>query len=403
MIKESPELSGLSIPMSDGSTRRVILTLFADDSTLFLSRNDSIEKVMEIKNTWCLASGAQFNDEKTIVIPVGPAAYREEVCFQHQINDTPEGKIDEKVTIAKDGEPTRFLGAPIGNRLDHSQIWNQVTATIKKKLEWWEKKWPTMIGRKFITEMSVMNKTQFLTRAIGMPEKTEKCLSNMTWKFAWGSEATPTISNRHLYQDISNGGRGLTNLQARNEAIELVKSRDTLLSGGERTLAAEATMAVIFASLPKNKAKKVEGNARSDYLMQTIYRGDKLMSKRMPEPIKRMLKTAHKHRINFNSIELTKTQKLNLPAFYSIGRDPNKKQTANLPSAKCIRKTHNIQKVGDLVNMRGAAEQNDHNSKAKNCTCTYCAEERGKGCKNPSTCIRTAERLIKDLREDFDP
>ncbi len=45
-------------------TDSLITTLFADDTTVYLSKEDSFETLTEILNKWCRASGAKFNVEK---------------------------------------------------------------------------------------------------------------------------------------------------------------------------------------------------------------------------------------------------------------------------------------------------------------------------------------------------
>ncbi|KAF8316444.1 hypothetical protein DL93DRAFT_2078221 [Clavulina sp. PMI_390] len=58
MIRESTELAGLEIPSNTEEASKVILTLFADDATVFLSEKDSLRTLNDIQ--W-----AQKNTEKT--------------------------------------------------------------------------------------------------------------------------------------------------------------------------------------------------------------------------------------------------------------------------------------------------------------------------------------------------
>lgn len=67
------DLRGYDIP---GASERLIATLFADDTTTFLRKEDSFEDLMSILDVWCTASGAKFNKEKIEVIPIGRPEYR---------------------------------------------------------------------------------------------------------------------------------------------------------------------------------------------------------------------------------------------------------------------------------------------------------------------------------------
>ena len=55
-------LKGFEIP---GARDKLITTLFADDTTVFLSKFDKFRDLKAILNKWCIASGACFNVSKT--------------------------------------------------------------------------------------------------------------------------------------------------------------------------------------------------------------------------------------------------------------------------------------------------------------------------------------------------
>ena len=59
---------GFEIP---GVERKLITTLFADNTTVFLSKFDKFSALELILDKWCIASGARFNVSKTEIIPIG--------------------------------------------------------------------------------------------------------------------------------------------------------------------------------------------------------------------------------------------------------------------------------------------------------------------------------------------
>lgn len=69
-------LKGLTIP---GTQERLITNLFADDTTTFLGKDNSLSDLTEILNQWHLAAGAQFNTSKTQIIPMGSKIFREKL------------------------------------------------------------------------------------------------------------------------------------------------------------------------------------------------------------------------------------------------------------------------------------------------------------------------------------
>ena len=58
-------LSNLKCFEIPGVRDKLITTLFADDTTVFLSKFDKFTDLKAILNKWCIASGACFNVSKT--------------------------------------------------------------------------------------------------------------------------------------------------------------------------------------------------------------------------------------------------------------------------------------------------------------------------------------------------
>lgn len=118
MLRNS-NLIGFKIP---GAATRLITTLFANDTTVFLSMVNKFEDVQSILERWCKASGAKFNVPKTEVIRIGSEEYRKSVLETRKLNVEHEA-ISNNIHIAKDGEPTRTLGAWIGNKVNNATPW----------------------------------------------------------------------------------------------------------------------------------------------------------------------------------------------------------------------------------------------------------------------------------------
>ena len=75
-LRNDPEVHGLSIP---GLKDKLVINLFADDTTLYLSDKDSFDTIEPKLKAWCDTSGAKFNIEKTEIIPLGTQTHRNAV------------------------------------------------------------------------------------------------------------------------------------------------------------------------------------------------------------------------------------------------------------------------------------------------------------------------------------
>jgi hypothetical protein len=69
-------LEGFETP---GHLGNLLVTLFADNTTIYLSKNDSFNELNIILEEWCLASGAKFNIDKTELLPIGPREHRDRI------------------------------------------------------------------------------------------------------------------------------------------------------------------------------------------------------------------------------------------------------------------------------------------------------------------------------------
>lgn len=118
---------------------RIVVTMFADDTTVYLTEDDNFSDLNDILQCWCNASGAKFNTSKTEVIP-------------------------NSIDIAKDGKATRILGAWIGNGVEEQAVWSPILDKIEDSLKRWEKWHPTT--------------------AQGMPKEIEDILTKRTRSFA---------------------------------------------------------------------------------------------------------------------------------------------------------------------------------------------------------------------------
>ncbi|EJD40926.1 hypothetical protein AURDEDRAFT_35456, partial [Auricularia subglabra TFB-10046 SS5] len=176
------DLKGLDVP---GLGEKLIATLYADDTTVYLSESDDFDGLMKILAAWCKASGAKFNTAKTEIIPLGKADFRESLINGRTGGEMPS-PIPAGIKIARDGEAVRVLGAWPGNHVDASDIWSVRLDRLQATLDRWERTSPTAVGKGIISRVIIGGHTQYLTTAQGMPTGVEKRIEKMTMDFFWG-------------------------------------------------------------------------------------------------------------------------------------------------------------------------------------------------------------------------
>jgi hypothetical protein len=188
--------------------------MFADDTTLYLSKHDRLDNAQAILDRWCRVSGAKFNLDKTEIVPIGTEEHRTAVVTTRKINPQDQNPLPERIRIAKDGEAIRSLGAYIGNHANDLTPWEMTLDKIRKGLNRWRPTRPTLHGRRIIIQTVVGSHTQFLAKAQGMPIDIENALTKIIRDFLWEDDSSPRIALGTLYQPIEHGGLNLLDIKA---------------------------------------------------------------------------------------------------------------------------------------------------------------------------------------------
>ncbi|KAF8981807.1 hypothetical protein BDQ17DRAFT_1508254 [Cyathus striatus] len=190
-----------------GQVSKLITSLFADDTSVFLAKTDDHNTLFQILKDWCAASEAKFN-------------------LPDQL------EILHTIKIANDGEPIRALGAFVGNHINEINIWTPTLEKCEQLFEKWSKMRPTIEGRCALVQLIAGGETQYKTRVQGMPADIEKHFTKLISKFIWDG-GPPAVSRLIMRESHELGGKKLLDIVVRNEAIELMKLQRYLNLGPE--------------------------------------------------------------------------------------------------------------------------------------------------------------------------
>ncbi|PPQ77059.1 hypothetical protein CVT24_009763 [Panaeolus cyanescens] len=382
-LRDSP-LKGIRV----GDNERIIASLFADDTTVYLSEDDEAALLFNLLHNWCRSSGAKFNVTKTEIIPIGTSKYRENLRNTRKMKGTNTSSIGAEIRIASDNTPVRVLGTWVGYDIDTDAIWNKNIDEINTILNRWERSHPTQEGRRLLVNMYVAGKTQYLTRELYVGK--------------WHEPHAPPIRASVLQKDHLSGGRKVLNIKARNEAIDLMRMKTYLKPTQERPTWTKIVDEIISESVPKSSKFK-DKLARYNYLLQT-WSPAKREGARMPESILRMIKTAQKYNLQFDPRLLSNEAKLDLPIWYHLGRDSMVRvPTEGRTATECLRKKHHITTVRDMLQLAETTHTENHIENDE-CECDTCLETENEfDCKTPHTCVKLARRWIDSLLPKWNP
>ncbi|TFK63673.1 hypothetical protein BDN72DRAFT_742531, partial [Pluteus cervinus] len=297
-----------------GSIDRLITTLFADDTTVYLSKNDDFNDLQKILTRWCKASGAKFNIQKTEIIPVGSKEYRTEVLDERRSNPDHQ-KINENIRIAKEGQPVRILGTFAGNGVEQASVWTPTLEKIGSALKRWGRSRPTQDGKRLILGMEIGGRTQYLTHVQGMPKDVEGKLIKMIRDFMWDDSSSPMISLDMFSHKHGKGGKKLLHIPSRNSAIQLRKLQKYLTF--DRTRPRWARVAdELYQKSVNRTTNEEQDNGFCNPFLQTwdpITRGERT---RIPTNLKEMYSTGKKYGVTFTPTAPSRTLRRALPIWY---------------------------------------------------------------------------------------
>ncbi|KAJ7089499.1 hypothetical protein C8R43DRAFT_829668, partial [Mycena crocata] len=223
MLRNS-NLTGYQIPKV---LTKVSAKLFADNTTVYLAAGDKFSDLQTILDKWCATSSAKFNVPKTKVIPIGSLEHRDSVVETQKL--TPgDIVLPESIHIAKDGKSVRILGAQVGNGVDSQGIWTPTIEKINAALEHWGRSHPTLEVHRHIAQITFGSMTQYKTMVNGMPKSVEKILIKKQRDFIWAGSKSSPVQREMLQAPLAEGGKNLFDLEARNEAIQLMKLKSYL-------------------------------------------------------------------------------------------------------------------------------------------------------------------------------
>ena len=397
MLRSDANLQGIPIP---GLPRNVLVTMFADDTTLFLSKYDRFDDVQITLDKWCRTSGVKFNIEKTEIIPIGTIDHRSVIPTSQKINPLDQNLLDNKIHIAKDGDATHSLGTWIGNHVNDLTPWEPILDKINKALASWHHTRPTLHGKRLIIQSVIGGHTQFLTKAQGMPTRIGDALTKIIRDFLWEDDSSPRIALDTLFRPIEEGGLNLLDINSRNDAIDIVWLKTYLNFSQSRPTWAHITDLIINASTPPGTSPL----ARINTFLQSWdppTRGPRLTL--LNNDIVRMLHVAKKYRTNLTAIRLTPHICSQLPAWYH----PFAKTTPLTTStARCLLKKHSVSTVADLVSMSArlrTLRQLLPHIPDPLCTCTDCSHDRTNGCRNPHACATDAMARTHQIAPKWNP
>ncbi|KAJ7770093.1 hypothetical protein B0H16DRAFT_1777204 [Mycena metata] len=199
-----------------------------------------------------------------------------------------------------------------------------------------------------------------------------------------------------LLASIGEGGKNLFDLEARNEALAIMKLK-SYLDMENRPVWAK----VADKNLAKKdkKTSKVAEYSRVNMFLQTWAPKHSNLSPKT----KKMVNTGVKYGLKFDTLNPTKGISEQLPLWHHFGEDGGKRRINNTAPCQCLRNMHHAKYAEDAIVMASRLDDPEHIPR-KTCMCIACMEDRTLvGCENPHICAKMARIRLDSMLPKWDP
>jgi hypothetical protein len=343
-IRES-NLEGIKV---NEKVNRLIVSLFADDTLVYLRETDDLNELRKIINIFCKASTARFNMEKTEYLPIGRKEYREKVIEERKFG---ENEIEEGVKIIEEGESMRTLGAWVGNETNAEIQWEAIIKKQEDSIKIWSSMNMSLKGKEIILKALIQSKAMFLATVNGMPNHIEKRMKKLFKDFLWDNKKGLMGWNQVIAKR-EHGGLGIPDIKARIDAIEIMWLKKWLSPDNEKP-----KWAYILDEILKNniaKAPMIDKESRMDWLKQSWHESEAKNSK-MSKGIRNLLKIARRYNVTLEPLKYSLETKMNEPLWHNRLMNEANYQW-NKKSARCLRVEHEVKTIGDIIESKSDSE-----------------------------------------------
>ncbi len=402
MIRKS-DIEGFDILRCEEILKAV---LFADDTTVYLSKRDDFLVLQSVLDTWCSAAKARFNISKTEIIPIGRPAYRNEMAETYRASGVwrnyPKG-----VHVAQDREAVRILGAFFGNGVDQIDIWTLVLTKIvamKKPLmhaiERWKAGHATLQGKKHVVQMIIGGMTQYFTTVQRMPDDIVIRLTRIIRGYLWDDRHNTPVGMEHVCLPAEHGGLGMLDLRARSEAIDVMWLRSYLDLSEARPIWAYVADDILAKHVPKDVRLR-EADLRVNPFLQNW----KPKTRGLPPELEGIMTVAKKYGLRLEGLAFSRDILNSMPMWGHAQADRKQLSRLTFPSKllTCLQSRHRVRSVGDFVELATILDDPAHQPR-RTCGCRGCTRVRSHlRCENTHACAERARAIIGTLPDKWNP
>jgi hypothetical protein len=212
-IRNSENIKGLEIP---GSRKSIKLKQYADDTTLILRDECSIQHAIECVDEFGRLAGLIMNKNKTIGILLGPM----------------KGKNIDNKEISFTSDAVRCLGIYLGHDKTecYRKNWLDKLKFFEQTLERWRRRKLTLFGKIVMLKTFALSKFIYAFSVLETPPEIVKTMKDAMFKFLWNGK--DKIKRNTIIGNYEDGGIKMIDLELFIDALNIAWAARILRDNG---------------------------------------------------------------------------------------------------------------------------------------------------------------------------
>lgn len=182
-IRNEQHIEGVHIP--GGLSEQVKVSQYADDTTVFISTDRGLEKIVQILGMYCAATGSAINHAKSTLMYCGKWKGRKEVRYG-------------------------FLVCPTGIKILGVKFYHKDSQKKCRKL--------SITGKGLVVKIDLLSSLSYLALIFPIPTKSKLILTRSVFSFIWGGKYEP-VKREQMYLEVEEGGREVVCIPLKLEVL----------------------------------------------------------------------------------------------------------------------------------------------------------------------------------------
>lgn len=305
MIRKT-RLKGIKIE----NNGQILVHMFTDNTLVYLDKQDKMERLNKVLKTFCRASTAKVNIEKTEYLPVGENDFRKKVIEERIWG---KNQIEIGPRIIKDSKSMRTLGSWVGNEKNDRIQWEKIMENQQKVINMWSKMNLSYRGKELVLKALIQFKATYLMTVNGLPKDIKDKMKRMYKEFIWDNKKA-LMSWEQIIAPRDKGRLRVPDIKSRLEVIEIMWIKKWLALTEKRPKWATILNKIIMEKIPKSPM--IDRKSRISWILQSWHEFESKEIK-LSHEIRYMLKIARKYNITAIARKYSKETKRQLPLWHN--------------------------------------------------------------------------------------